>query len=950
MDTKGTRGGFLTGLSVWALAFGCVIGWGSFVMPGTSFLPDAGPIGTVIGAAIAAAMILVVGLNYAFLARRYRGKGSYFYTKELLGDDHAFLSAWSLALAYLSLLWANATAFILIGRYLVGGVLEWGFHYRLAGYDIYFGEVLATVVLQTLFGLLLYYGKQAATVIRTAAAVIHFVSVVALFCVVVAKFGTANLTAPAFSAGKPRGIQIMNIAIIAPWMYVGFEAVFDAIPETKLPVRRVSAAALTALICGMAVYILLTLIAAAHAPEGYAGWPEYIADLGNKSGVEGMPVLYNLRAALGVWGLRLAGAAIFATLTSSVLGFYTVTARVLSTMASDGLAPKQLAAEVNGVPRNALKVIMLISLPIPLLGRTAVGWNADVSTLSVAIVYTYISLCAWRAAEGRKAPRLLGAAGIACSALVFFFLLVPNLFSEIALATESYFMLAAWSFLGIGYYWLIMFRDRNNRFGKSTIMWVLMLFLLFFSGNVWLRLDSQERLAMYAGLDAGAAEGIMRRNSLVMMALIIISLVIMFSLFTILLRRERELDLKIIQAEERNRAKTAFLSNMSHDIRTPMNAIVGFTELAIRTPEDREKVREYLEKIKASSDHLLGLINDVLEMSRIESGKIELEETEVSLRSVLRDLNTIILGQVEAKNQELVMDAAGIVNEDVCCDRLRLNQVLLNLLSNAVKYTPDGGRISVRLSQTGDAPEGWGDYTLRVKDNGIGMTPEFAARVFEAFEREKTSTVSGIQGTGLGMAITKRIIDLMGGTIDVVTAPGEGTEFIVKLRMRLQENRNPNDPAPVPEESGAAEEAPEQSFGGKRLLLVDDIEVNREIAAMVLQMNDFEVDEACDGAEAVEKVRVSAPGTYDAVLMDIQMPVMNGYEAARSIRELPDPEKAAIPIIAMTANAFEEDKKAALDAGMNGHIAKPIDVDALIATLRRVLVPAEDKIGTGITV
>ena len=1067
--------GFLRGLTVWGLAFGCVIGWGSFVMPGTAFLPDAGPVGTLFGVSIAAAMVLVVGLNYAYLSSRYPERGPYEYTKTLLGEDHAFLSVWSLALAYLSLLWANATAFILIGRYLLGNVLQWGFHYHLAGYDVWFGEVLATIILQTLFGLLACYARKAATAIRTAAAVIHFAAVTVLFFVVLARFGLRGMTTPSFSSGAPKGVQIMNVAVLAPWMFVGFEAAFDGVKEIRLSVRRASAAALGALMCGMLVYILLTLVAAAHAPADAGTWDVYVASLGSRSGVDGMPVLHTLREVLGSWGLGLAAVTIFTTLTSSVLGFYHVAARTLTTMAKDGLLPKKLAEEVDGTPRNTIRVIMLLSLPIPFLGRTAVGWNADVSTLSVAIVYAYISICAFRAAGQRRTQKILGAAGIVCSALVFLFLLIPNIFAENALAIESYLMLAAWALLGIVYYWLVLRRDRENRFGKSTVMWIMMLFLLFFSANVWLRLDAQRRLEGYAGLDGDAAASVMMRYSLIMMGLIVLALLVMFSLFSIMLGRERELDLKIVQAEERNRAKTMFLSNMSHDIRTPMNAIIGFTELASRAPEDTEQVREYLGKIHASSQHLLSLINDVLEMSRIESGKIELTEEPVSLPAVLHDLNTIIIGQVEGKNQELVMDAVNVVNEDVCCDRLRLNQVLLNLLSNAIKYTPSGGKISVRLIQKDGAPDGFGAYELRVKDNGIGMTPEFAERVFEAFEREKTSTVSGIQGTGLGMAITKRIVDLMGGSIEVCTAPGEGTEFIVLVNLRLQSRQYDErtvaelanlhilvadddfdvcdsttrmlaemgmradwtlsgreavlrakqakergdsygvflidwkipdlngletarqireiagetppillvtayDWSAIREEAISAgvtgfcnkplfysglyaslrsavglarkedvpqeEDIPAQSFMGKRLLLVDDIEVNREIASMVLSMSDFVVDEACDGAEAVEKVKASAPGYYDAVLMDIQMPVMNGYEAAKAIRALEDSDQARIPIIAMTANAFDEDKKAALDAGMNGHVAKPIDVKVLMNVLGIILAPKEEEIGT----
>ena len=384
------------------------------------------------------------------------------------------------------------------------------------------------------------------------------------------------------------------------------------------------------------------------------------------------------------------------------------------------------------------------------------------------------------------------------------------------------------------------------------------------------------------------------------------------------------------QAEQASRAKTTFLSNMSHDIRTPMNAIIGFTNLAKQSIHEPEKTGGYLEKIEASSSHLLSLINDVLEMSRIESGKLELENGPCYLPGLLDNLHSMVGHLAEDKNQRLVMDCSGIQDENIICDELRLNQVLLNLLSNAVKYTPNEGTIEVRVLQKTGSSEGWGAYEFHVKDNGIGMSPEFAAHVFEAFEREKTSTTSGIQGTGLGMAITKRIVDLMGGRIEVNTAPGEGSEFVVWVEFETR-------PADKPKTTEDKAENAEIDFANKRLLLVDDMMINREIARTMLEMSGFQVEEADDGTKAVEMVEHSGAGHYDAVLMDIQMPVMNGYDAARAIRALADERLAGIPIIAMTANAFEEDRRNAFEAGMNGHVAKPIDLKELIETLTELL-------------
>ena len=521
----------------------------------------------------------------------------------------------------------------------------------------------------------------------------------------------------------------------------------------------------------------------------------------------------------------------------------------------------------------------------------------------------------------------------------------------------------------------------------------------------------------------------------------------------------------VAAAETANRAKSTFLSNMSHDIRTPMNAIIGFTTLALSNIDDKERVKDYLAKTLASSNHLLSLINDVLDMSRIESGKLHLEEMEVNLSDVLHDLKTIVSGQIYAKQLELYMDAMDVTDEDVYCDKTRLNQILLNLLSNAIKFTPAGGTVSVRVRQFAGQVRGCGQYEFRIKDNGIGMSPEFAKKIFEPFERERTSTVSRIQGTGLGMAITKNIVDMMGGTIEVQTAQGKGSEFIIRVPLRVQAEHRPvekiaeleglkalvvdddfntcdsvtkmlvkvgmraewtlsgkeavlrarqsiemsdvyhayiidwrlpdmngievtrqirslNDDTPIiiltaydwsdiEVEAKAAgvtafcskpmfisdlretlmsalgqkltdasqELLPEKNadFKDRHILLVEDNELNREIAQEILREYGFRVDTAENGEVAVEKVSTAAPGSYDLVLMDVQMPVMDGYTATRKIRALDDPARAKLPILAMTANAFDEDRRNALESGMNGFLSKPIVIGDLVQELRKIL-------------
>lgn len=384
----------------------------------------------------------------------------------------------------------------------------------------------------------------------------------------------------------------------------------------------------------------------------------------------------------------------------------------------------------------------------------------------------------------------------------------------------------------------------------------------------------------------------------------------------------------LLDAQQASSAKTMFLNNMSHDIRTPMNAIIGFTSLATTHLDDKELVRDYLNKITAASDHLLSLINDVLDMSRIESGKVVIEETTCDLHQILRDLQPMIQTGLETKSLDYHLDDSNLIHPYVICDHLRLNQVLLNALSNALKFTPANGHICVSASEkTGDTKD-TAIFEFSVEDTGIGMSPEFLEHIFEPFERERTSTVSGIQGTGLGMSITKNLVELMNGHISVESQKGCGSTFRFTFHFRLSE---PPENQETPD--GPAMELP----SGHHLLLTEDNELNQEIAVTILEDAGYTVDVASNGAEAVEKVRNSANAPYDLILMDIQMPVMDGIEAAKAIRAMPDPHLASLPIVAMTANAFEEDRQRVLSAGMNGHLGKPIDLDELFSTLQNIL-------------
>ena len=394
------------------------------------------------------------------------------------------------------------------------------------------------------------------------------------------------------------------------------------------------------------------------------------------------------------------------------------------------------------------------------------------------------------------------------------------------------------------------------------------------------------------------------------------------------LERQQVLTSAMEEAKKANQAKSIFLFNMSHDIRTPMNAIIGFAQLAKKQIADPRAASADIDKILSSSGVLLQFINDVLDMARIESGKMVLQPEPVHLEKEGRIIREMFDGQMKSAGIDFSMEM-DVRDEYIICDRLRIQQIMINLLSNALKFTPRGGRVCCRLVQKECEAEGMAVYRCQVMDTGIGISPEFLPRVFGAFERERSSTVVGIQGTGLGLSIVKDLMEMMGGSVSVESEPGKGTVFTFELALPLAEEIGEE----VPEITGEEN----RDLTGKRLLLVEDNELNREIAGEFLLEMGFAVDYAEDGKKAVEKIEAAAPGYYDLVLMDIQMPVMDGYEATKAIRGLRDPARASVPIVAMTANAFEEDRRNALDCGMNEHIAKPVDQKKLRQVIEKLL-------------
>ena len=1098
---------YLSPLGAWALAFGCAVGWGAFVMPGGTFLPIAGPLGTVLGIVLGGAVTALIGLNYHYMMNCHPDAGGTFsYAKRVFGYDSGFLCAWFLLLTYVAIIWANATALPLIARKLFGGLFQIGFHYELAGFQIYGGEILLALGALGLCFLLCLRSLFARRVqIGMALLLLLGVGVCITAALLRHRGGLASL-GPAFTPENRPFTEVFSIVALAPWAYVGFESISHSTQEFHFSVRKSGRVLLWAVAAAAFAYAALALLAVTMLPEGFSSWDAYIARLDDLDGIAGLPTFYAANASLGVLGLTLLGLAALGGIVTGLVGNYIAASRLIYAMSEDRLIPAWFGKlNKRGIPTNALLSLLVISAVMPFFGRTAISWIVDVTTVGAAIAYSYASAAALRTARERGERRYIvtGSAGLAISLLFVLFFLVPNMLAVKTLATESYLILAAWSILGFVVFHEIFKRDKEQRLGRTTVVWIVLLSLIIFTSTVWLNQATDAAMAravkpideLYtsrlAGSDAalspeedaqavrelqtmlGRVGNSLTYSSLVQIGLIVAAIAVLFNVYTLMQKRERQTEIEKALAEESSRAKTSFLSNMSHEIRTPMNAIIGLDNIALRDPELSPRTREQLEKIGASARHLLALINDILDMSRIESGRMSLKEEEFSLREFLDQINVIINGQCMDKGLRYECSILGQTDDYFVGDDLKLKQVLINILGNAVKFTNAPGTVTFTVEQTARLD---GNCTLRftMKDTGIGMDKDFIPKLFDAFSQEDSTTTNRYGGSGLGMAITKSIVEMMGGEIRVESEKGVGSTFTVTISLKGVE-----DASHIPErdasfaglrvlvadddelacqhaaivlgelgiqaetcshsteayslirqhwdegepyqlimtdylmpvingialtqeirrfDKGAtpiiiltgydfderAEEAqragvdgilskplfadsllreiqyvmrrrgekqpappetqtPTAALDGRRVLMAEDIELNAEILTDLLDMEGIEGEWAQNGQIAVEMFEASAENYYDAILMDVRMPVMDGLGATRAIRALERPDAKRIPIIAMTANAFDEDVQRSFEAGMNAHLSKPIDPEKLYAQLARQITQQEKE-------
>lgn len=626
---------------------------------------------------------------------------------------------------------------------------------------------------------------------------------------------------------------------------------------------------------------------------------------------------------MGIAGLVIVTVTALAAIFTGIIGAYRAVMNILSTMAEDRILSDRFRKN-----RTSILFIMVISIALSMLGRNTLNWFVDLTTFGAIVGFGYTSAAAYRIARTENNHKVMvsGMVGGIITAAFAIVQLVPRLTAMEAMGSEAFLLLALWCLLGFIFYLRTVNETTLAEFTGMSISGVVLFALLLYSALMWIAKQ----------IVAVGNEEVLRTltySGALLMLLVFAGLAIMMHIQNKLRKKHEVIEREKIRAAESNLARSQFLFNMSHDIRTPMNAIVGYTNLALKE-NDPSVMHEYLTKIETSSQHLLILINDILEMSRIESGSIELEYVPTDICRLFEEIHELYAEQMEQKGLAFAVHASQVQNRYVWCDKKNLTRVLLNVISNAHKFTPSGGTVNASLLETGNDENGYGTYEMRVQDSGIGMSRDFVEKVFTAFEREKTSTDSGVDGTGLGLAITKSIVDLMGGTIEVHTSPGNGTEIVIRVQFQLARESD------IPKEETADKDHAMKhtvDFSQKRLLLVEDNLINMEIAGMILAQLGFTVETAENGQIAVDMVSASKPGYYDLILMDIQMPVMDGYTATRTIRSMENTELSQIPIVAMTANAFAEDVQAAKDAGMQAHIAKPVDIAVLTRTLQEIL-------------
>ena len=948
---------YLSPLAVIALSFGYAVGWGSFAMPGTTFLPNAGPAGTIIGLLIGTVAIVVLAFNFHKVITSVPGGGGiYGLVTKIFGRNHGFLVGWFLFLAYLAIMWANSTALVLLVRYIFGDAFQFGFHYTMVGFDVYFGEVLLSLAAIVLCGCVCVLGKRTAVGLHTFFAFMLAAGVVVCFLAALFghKGGWGSMT-PMFAADAPAGIQVLRILALVPWAFVGFEAVVQSSSDFRFPVRKTFPLLLAAILISLLVYILLVILPILAVPEGYSNWQEYIAALPNLSGIASIPVFAAAEKALGPLGLALIGGSMLSALLTALFATYIAVSHLICEMADDDMIPKWLGkCDRKGTPVFAVLAVMCISLPIPFLGRTVIVWPVDLSNLGAAIAYGYASagVLALQKKQpgGRLAEKAAGVFGLFMAIVFSLLMLVPNYLSGSSLSTESYLLLPIWCFGGFLIYRRAFILDDRGRLGKSPVVWITVLIMIFFSSLMWFRLavcDSAEHAfgqlvdrtvtAEEAQKSVVYVNRDMLLKSAIELSILGASLSIILNLFSILHKREKNLIVEKLKAEKSaSKSKSFFFSTISHDIRTPLNAIIGYTQALKLGVNQEEERQQALNSIMIGGRSLLRLISDAIDLAKLEDGRLEFERKPVNCAELLRRFEDSFRRTKPIQSIEFRCRSGNMPT--VLIDPKRIRQILFHLADNAVKFTRHGF-VEIRLSFEQAPGADTGTLQLEVEDTGCGISPEDMKIIASPYV-QVDSEMARHGGTGLGLAVCRKLSEVMGGKLDIASVPGKGSTFTVTLPgievtdAAPVEEEEETIPVPdtvrtnVPQAQPAAEadrEKPDVNAPSRRVLIVDDQKVNLIVLKTILKkLGSFDIVMAADGQEALEILN-SAETPFDLVLTDMWMPIMDGEGLVHAIRA--DRRLTALPVHVVTADTEMPEKFRAI--GFDGILLKPVSVKKL---------------------
>ena len=940
----------LSALGAWAVAFGCAVGWDVLVLPLTDFLPKAGPAGTILGLAAAALAMVVIAWNFHFMMVKSPGPGGvYSYAKIAFGHDHGYICGWFLCLAYAAIVWADAEMTTIVVRYLIGGdQLHFGFKYQIAGFRVCFGDIVIVSVAMGIVAAVVAWRRVAAAVQTALSLLLAAGLVVSFGAAIFSRTGGVSSLQPFFApAGGAIGSQILGVLMIAPWLFVGIESISCLSAEFRFPVKKSFSIMVAAIVASVVAYVIAMFIPVLATGGEGAGWSAAVLEGGDANS----RAFNMVKGVLGAAGPAVLGLTLVCALFTNLIGNTIVASKLLAAMADDGAMPLWLGRNKGKLSaKNSGLAIAAVAVASSALGFTAIHIIVDVAIVGTGVAYAYTSAAAFKMArkEGNLVSAAMGIAGLVFAAAIAGLFLIPAI--SVSMGTVSYLALVLWCIAGLVFFLFAFHKDETYRFGRSSVVWVSLFLAIVALSHIWARqtagetvrktynsiVESHEKVfhgvceegnckadteKKWFGCLRCNLKGIEKtiiRNSDVQSVLTVLALALMIAVYIAMRRRERRVD------REKAEAKSYFFSTVSHDIRTPLNAIIGFSEM-LKTgfPTDAER-EQAVDSIISSGKTLLGLVNDILDLSKLESGKMDIAPEPTDCAKLLSEV-TEAFRFAKSRTEVDVRCRAGDMPH-LMLDPQRIRQIAFNLVGNALKFMKEG-HVEMRASfeKTGEAS---GTLRIEVEDTGCGISEEDLKRIGSAYV-QVGSKMSRNGGTGLGLAICKQLVAAMGGSFDVKSTLGKGSTFLitipgVKIAEKPAASGETNVPAPAP--------AAAKIDTSLRILVVDDSKMNvMVLTAQLKNLGMREIKSAFNGQEALELLRSKGTDGFDLVFSDMWMPILDGEGLVKAIRA--DPALSKLRVVVVTADV--EFRASYAKTGFDDILLKPVTRDRLVELLAK---------------